>query len=142
MQTLGSEQVRTAEEQLSEQQQDMKQALKAVQKQSSDWTEDELQQDVPTGQTVNHVQALSSRIPKACRWQDFCLHVFLSFIFCIQDSMEDEMSTCNQSLAMDPDFDKNLVFNESDHVLFKVSCRRHLSKMDQSHQLCDSGAIH
>ncbi|XP_024152400.1 uncharacterized protein LOC112161484 isoform X2 [Oryzias melastigma] len=49
VQTLGSEQVRTAEEQLSEQQQDMKQALKAVQKQSSDWTEDELQQDVPTG---------------------------------------------------------------------------------------------
>lgn len=39
-----------------------------------------------------------------------------------QDSLEDDLSTCNESLATEPSFiDENLVFNESKRVpFFKV----------------------
>lgn len=41
----------------------------------------------------------------------------------MQDSLEDELSTCNESVATEPSFvDENLVFNESKRVpFFKVS---------------------
>lgn len=41
----------------------------------------------------------------------------------MQDSLEDEPSTCNESVATEPSFiDENLVFNESKRVpFFKVS---------------------
>lgn len=40
----------------------------------------------------------------------------------MQDSLEDELSTCNESVATEPSFDENLVFNESKRLpFFKVS---------------------
>lgn len=41
----------------------------------------------------------------------------------MQDSLEDELSTCNESVATEPSFvDENLVFNENKRVpFFKVS---------------------
>lgn len=44
---------------------------------------------------------------------------------CQQDSLVDELSTCNESLATEPSFiDENLVFNESKRVpFFKVKNR-------------------
>lgn len=41
----------------------------------------------------------------------------------MKDSLEDELSTCNESVATEPSFvDENLVFNESQRVpFFKVS---------------------
>lgn len=51
------------------------------------------------------------------------LHFHLVPLGFVQDSLEDELSTCNESLATEPSFiDENLVFNESKRVpFFKVS---------------------
>lgn len=44
----------------------------------------------------------------------------------MKDSLEDELSTCNESVGTEPSFvDENLVFNESQRVpFFKVSARQ------------------
>lgn len=55
---------------------------------------------------------------------------FFSPLHCVQDSLEEELSTCNESVATEPSFiDENLVFNESKRVpFFKVRKRqKHLT---------------
>lgn len=54
----------------------------------------------------------------------FQTEVSARFVLCgAQDSLEDELSTCNESVVTEPSFvDENLVFNESKRVpFFKVS---------------------
>lgn len=49
---------------------------------------------------------------------------FAMLVWCVQDSLEDELSTCNESVATEVSFDENLVCNENSRVpFFKVSRR-------------------
>ncbi|XP_008299888.1 kinesin-like protein KIF11 [Stegastes partitus] len=162
-----AEQLRAAEEEVSGRQEEVKQALVAVQNQTSlDWTvldeqqaelqnhvgtsqqlvhgflQDELQHDVPTGATpqrrefVYPRQLAKSRsrceLLESLRRQQEELQAAMEEEEeeeeeeeleeedkHSQDSVEDDMSTCNESLATEPSFiDENLVFNETKRVPF------------------------
>ncbi|XP_051815656.1 kinesin-like protein KIF11 [Acanthochromis polyacanthus] len=160
-----TEQLQAAEEQISRQQEEVKQALMAVQNQTSldrtvldkqqaelrssvetsqqlvhGFLQDELQQDVPTGATpqrrefVYPQQLVKSRsrseLLESLRRQQEELQAAMEEEEeeeeeleeddkHSQDSVEDDMSTCNESLATEPSFiDENLVFNESKRVPF------------------------
>lgn len=56
----------------------------------------------------------------------------------MQDTLEDELSTCNESLATEPSFvDENLVFNESKRLpFFKVSDKSIPSVCLTAHIVC------
>uniref|UniRef100_A0A667YAG7 Kinesin-like protein n=1 Tax=Myripristis murdjan TaxID=586833 RepID=A0A667YAG7_9TELE len=45
-------------------------------------------------------------------------------VWCVQDSLEDELSTCNESVATEVSFDENLVCNENSRVPFFKSGRK------------------
>ncbi|XP_042357940.1 kinesin-like protein KIF11 [Plectropomus leopardus] len=160
-----SEQLRTAKEELSGLQEDVKRALVAVQNQTSQdrtvldqqqaelrdhvetsqqlvhgFLQEELQQDVPTGATPQRREFVYPRRLQKSRRRSELLEILrqqeelqaameekeeqeqeeedkLSQVD--HDSIEDELSTCNESLATEPSFnDENLVFNESKRVPF------------------------
>ncbi|XP_023117335.2 kinesin-like protein KIF11 [Amphiprion ocellaris] len=161
-----TEQLRAAEEDISRQQEEVKQALMMVWNQTSldrtvldeqqaelqssvetsqqlvhGFLQDELQQDVPTGATpqrrefVYPQQLVKSRsrseLLESLRRQQEELQAAMEEEEeeeeeeleeddkHSQDSVEDDMSTCNESLATEPSFiDENLVFNESKRVPF------------------------
>ncbi|XP_070772081.1 kinesin-like protein KIF11 [Enoplosus armatus] len=159
-----SEQLRTAEEELSGRQEEVKRALIAVQNQTSldrtvldqqqaelqdhietskqlvhGFLQEELQQDVPTGATPQrrefvyprHLVKSRSRceLLESLRRQQEELQAAMEEELeeeeedkhsqVDHDSLEDELSTCNESLATEPSFiDENLVFNESKRVPF------------------------
>ncbi|XP_041644620.1 kinesin-like protein KIF11 isoform X2 [Cheilinus undulatus] len=161
-----TEQLQTAEEQLSSQQEEVKQAVIALQKQTSmdrtvldqqkaelqdhvetsqelvsSFLQKELQQDIPTGATpqrrefVYPRQLVKSRsrgeLLESLRRQQEELRAAVEeeeehqeeeddkHSQVDHDSLEEELSTCNESLATEPSFiDENLVFNESKRVPF------------------------
>ncbi|KAM6996886.1 kinesin-like protein KIF11 isoform 4-T4 [Tautogolabrus adspersus] len=157
-----TERLQTAEEQLSGRQEEVKRAVMAVQNQTSmdrtvleqqqaelqdhvetsqelvsDFLQNELQQDIPTGTTpqrrefVYPRQLVKSRtrseLLESLRRQQEDLRAAVEEEEdeedeedkLSQDSLEEELSTCNESLATEPSFiDENLVFNESKRVPF------------------------
>ncbi|XP_045921769.1 kinesin-like protein KIF11 [Micropterus dolomieu] len=162
-----TERLRTAEEELSGRQEEVKKALVAVQKQNSldltvldqqqaelqdhmktaqqmvhDFLQEELQQDVPTGLTPQRREFVFPRqlvkmrsrceLLESLRRQQEELQAAMEEEELqaameeeededkrSQDSLEDDLSTCNESLATEPSFiDENLVFNESKRVPF------------------------
>ncbi|XP_060896366.1 kinesin-like protein KIF11 isoform X1 [Labrus mixtus] len=157
-----TEHLQTAEEQLSGRQEEVKRAVMAVQDQTSqdrtvleqqqaelqdhvetsqelvsDFLQNELQQDIPTGTTpqrrefVYPRQLVKSRtrseLLESLRRQQEELRAAVEeeedeqeeLSQVDHDSLEDELSTCNESLATEPSFiDENLVFNESKRVPF------------------------
>lgn len=159
-----ADQLQTAEQQLSGQQEEVKQAVMAMQNQTSlnrttleqqqtelqdhletnqelvnGFLQKELQQDVSTGATpqrrefVYPRQLVKSRtrseLLDSLRIQQEELRAAVEeeeeddeedkHSQVDHDSLEDELSTCNESLATEPSFiDENLVFNESKRVPF------------------------
>ncbi|KAM6996884.1 kinesin-like protein KIF11 isoform 2-T2 [Tautogolabrus adspersus] len=160
-----TERLQTAEEQLSGRQEEVKRAVMAVQNQTSmdrtvleqqqaelqdhvetsqelvsDFLQNELQQDIPTGTTpqrrefVYPRQLVKSRtrseLLESLRRQQEDLRAAVEeeedeedeedkLSQVDHDSLEEELSTCNESLATEPSFiDENLVFNESKRVPF------------------------
>ncbi|XP_020482030.2 kinesin-like protein KIF11 isoform X1 [Labrus bergylta] len=157
-----TEQLQAAEKQLSGRQEEVKRAVMAVQNQTSqdrtvleqqqaelqdhvetsqelvsDFLQNELQQDIPTGTTpqrrefVYPRQLVKSRtrseLLESLRRQQEELRAAVEeeedeqeeLSQVDHDSLEDELSTCNESLATEPSFiDENLVFNESKRVPF------------------------
>ncbi|KAI3363519.1 hypothetical protein L3Q82_012119 [Scortum barcoo] len=156
-----TEQLCTAKQELCGRQEEVKQALMAVQNQTSldrtvvdqqqaeildhietsqqlvhSFLREELQQDIPTGATpqrrefVYPRQLAKSRsrceLLESLRRQQEELQAAMEEDEpeededkLSQDSLEDELSTCNESLATEPSFiDENLVFNESKRVPF------------------------
>uniref|UniRef100_UPI0037E83C87 kinesin-like protein KIF11 n=1 Tax=Semicossyphus pulcher TaxID=241346 RepID=UPI0037E83C87 len=161
-----TEQLQTAREQLSGQQEEVKRAVIAVQNQTSlnrtvldqqqaelrdhvetsqelvhGFLQEELQQDVPTGATPQRREfAYPREIVKSrsrgelldsLRRQQEELQAAMEeeeeeeqeeedkHSQVDHDSLEEELSTCNESLATEPSFiDENLVFNESKRVPF------------------------
>ncbi|XP_044070559.1 kinesin-like protein KIF11 [Siniperca chuatsi] len=159
-----TEQLRTAEEELSGRQEEVKRALMAVQKQTSldrtvldqqqaelqnhmettqqrvhGFLQEELQQDIPTGATPERREFVyprqlaksrsRSELLESLRRQQVELQAAMEeeeleeeedkHSQVDHDSLEDELSTCNESLATEPSFiDENLVFNESKRVPF------------------------
>ncbi|XP_034537702.1 kinesin-like protein KIF11 [Notolabrus celidotus] len=161
-----TEQLQTAEQQLSGQQEEMKQAVMAMQNQTSlnrtvldqqqtelqdhvetsqglvnGFLQKELQQDVSTGATPQRREFVypkklvksQSRIEllESLRRQQEELRAAVEeeeeeeeeeedkLSQVDHDSLDDELSTCNESLATEPSFiDENLVFNESKRVPF------------------------
>ncbi|XP_056903641.1 kinesin-like protein KIF11 isoform X1 [Takifugu flavidus] len=94
-----------------------------------DFLMEELQQDVPTGTTPQRRELVYPReliklqsryeLLETLRKQQEALHSALQEDEDMQDTLEDELSTCNESLATEPSFvDENLVFNESKRLPF------------------------
>ncbi|XP_067466910.1 kinesin-like protein KIF11 isoform X2 [Thunnus thynnus] len=159
-----TEQLRAAEKELSGQQQEVKQAVTAVQNQISlnrtvldqqqaelgdrmqtsqqlvhNFLQDELQEDVPTGTTpqrrefaypgqVSKSRSRSELLESLRRKQEELQAAMEEEDEeeeeeeedkRSQDSLEDEPSACNESVATEPSFiDENLVFNESKRLPF------------------------
>ncbi|XP_030011249.1 kinesin-like protein KIF11 [Sphaeramia orbicularis] len=159
-----SEQSRTAEQELSCQQEEVKRASAAAQKQAitdgsavdqeqvelqnqvetaqqtvNGFLQDELQQDVPTGATPQRRDFVyprdlvksrrRSELLDSLRREQQKLQAAMeeeeqdededNLGHVEQDSLDDEPSTCNESVATEPSFiDENLVFNESKRVPF------------------------
>nr|XP_033468499.1 kinesin-like protein KIF11 isoform X1 [Epinephelus lanceolatus] len=160
-----SEQLRTAEEELSGRKEEVKRVLVAVQNQTSQdrtvldqqqaelqeyvetsqqvvqgFLQEELQQDVPTGATPQRREFVYPRRLEKSRSRGELLEILRRQQEELQaameeeeeeqeeedkhsqvdhDSLEDELSTCNESLATEASFnDENLVFNESKRVPF------------------------
>ncbi|XP_037637702.1 kinesin-like protein KIF11 [Sebastes umbrosus] len=162
VETRCSEQLRTAEEELSGRQEEVKRSLTAVQNQTSldrtvldqqqaelrdrletsqqlvhGFLQEELQQDIPTGATPQRREFAYPRRLEKSRSRGELLETLRRQQEELQaaideeedeedknsqvdhDSLEDELSTCNESLATEPSFvDENLVFNESKRVPF------------------------
>ncbi|KAM9345205.1 kinesin-like protein KIF11 [Symphorus nematophorus] len=165
VETRCTEQLRTAEEELSGRQEEVKQALVAMQKQSSldqtvldqqqaelqdhietsqrlvhNFLQEELQQDIPTGATPQRRvfeyprKLIKSRsrceLLESLKRQQEELQAAMEeeeeeeqeedkHSQVDHDSLEDELSTCNESVATEPSFiDENLVFNESKRLPF------------------------
>lgn len=166
VEALCTEQLRTAEEELCGRQEEVKQALVAVQNQTSldrtvvdqrqaelqdhvetsrqvvhSFLQEELQQDVPTGATPQRREFAYPRRLEKSRSRGELLEVLRrqqeelwaavevdeqqeeeeedKHSQVDHDSLEDELSACNESLATEPSFiDENLVINESKRVPF------------------------
>ncbi|XP_029283274.1 kinesin-like protein KIF11 [Cottoperca gobio] len=167
VETRCTEQLRTAEEDLSGRQEEATRSLVAVQNQTSldrtvldqqqaelrdsvetsqqlvhGFLQEELQQDVPTGATPQRREFVyPQRLEKSrsrCELLESLSRQQEELQTAIEeeeedeeeeeeemnnrvnhDSLEDELSTCNESLATEPSFiDENLVFNESKRVPF------------------------
>uniref|UniRef100_A0AAQ4RND2 Kinesin-like protein n=1 Tax=Gasterosteus aculeatus aculeatus TaxID=481459 RepID=A0AAQ4RND2_GASAC len=161
VETRCTERLRTAEEELSGRQGEVKRSLAAVQNQTSldrtvldqqhaelrdhvdasqqlvlGFLQEELQQDVPTGSTPQRrdfvypkrLEKLRSRneLLENLRMQQEELQAAIDEEGeeeeedkDSQDSLEDELSPCSESLNTEPSFiDENLVFNESKRVPF------------------------
>ncbi|KAG7232180.1 hypothetical protein INR49_009458 [Caranx melampygus] len=126
---------------LDQQRVEIQEQVEASQQLVHGFLQDELQQDVPTGATPQrrdfayprHLEKLRSRgeLLESLRTQQEELQAAMQeeaeeepeeedkHSQVDHDSLEDELSTCNESLATEPSFiDENLVFNESKRVPF------------------------
>uniref|UniRef100_A0A3P8WB94 Kinesin family member 11 n=1 Tax=Cynoglossus semilaevis TaxID=244447 RepID=A0A3P8WB94_CYNSE len=104
--------------------------------------QEELQQDVPTGATPQRrefvypgqlvkSQSRSELLESLRRQQQELSALLISSLVRFKDSLDEDVSTCNESVATEPSFiDENLVFNEGKRVpFFKKKSNRKDSKI-------------
>uniref|UniRef100_A0A3Q3DLW4 Kinesin-like protein n=1 Tax=Hippocampus comes TaxID=109280 RepID=A0A3Q3DLW4_HIPCM len=170
--TYGTEQLHTLEAALRAHQDEMKQTLEKMRSQTSsdaatldrqeadireqvnagqqlvqNFLQEELRHDVPTGKTFHTLCALSRPATNIQLSHSSGLKMFVQrvlFPYCVlQGSLEDELSTCNESVATEGSFiDENLVFNEAKRLPFfkQKKARKKEGKVPSRPKVCDSEA--